>query len=239
METEDIWTYYFISDIEKDRKLNEIIAFERKLIAEKFINIIDKSSENIFGISLKTIQTYFEFIKEEFKEKRLTELLQREFELDEVEVQINDGVLGFKLTGQNRNIIVIEADVRNGRQGSKSFVFDSVAWIIKKLIIKRIKIQWIEEKYFRWFDSERAMKIIEVENQWGKNNFNIYQINIIKLNIYTSFFNILFQIVLFNDKKFKIKIKSKLNTFIYDFIISKLGTNLIPPFKGTFLINYW
>ena len=88
-----------------------------------------------------------------------------------VKTKMNDEVLGFRVTGQNTNIRVIQADVQNGTQGSKSFVFDSVAWVLKGLIIKRIKVEWNEDKYFRWFDSEKAKKIIEVENQWGNSNF--------------------------------------------------------------------
>ena len=40
MESGDIWTGYFISDIKEDKKLDKVIAFEGKLIAESFINII-------------------------------------------------------------------------------------------------------------------------------------------------------------------------------------------------------
>ena len=125
----------------------------------------------MFGISWNAIQTHFGFIRDEFKEQRLTEVLQREFKLDKVKAKINDGILGFRVTGQNSNIRVILADVQNGKQGSKSFVFDSVAWVLKRLIIKRFKIEWSEGKYFRWFDRERAKKIIEVENQWGNSSF--------------------------------------------------------------------
>ena len=124
----------------------------------------------MFGISCKDIQTHFGFIKDEFKEQRLTKVLWREFRLNQVKAEINDGVLGFRITGQNKNIWVIQADVQNGRQGNKSFVFDSVAWVLKRLIIKIIKMDWNEDKYFRWFDSERVKKIIEVENQLGNNN---------------------------------------------------------------------
>ena len=91
--------------------------------------------------------------------------------MDKVKAKIKDEVLGFRVTGQNTNIRVIQADVQNGRQGDKSFVFDSVDWVLKRLIIKRIKIDWYEDKFFRWFDSEIAKKIIEVENQWGNSNF--------------------------------------------------------------------
>ena len=91
----------------------------------------------------------------------------------------------------------------------------------------------------RWFDSETSKKIIEIENQWSKSNFKENKIYLIKQNSYILFFNILFQIVLFNEKKDKIKIESNLNTVIYDFIISKLGTNFLPTFEGTFHIDYW
>ena len=87
--------------------------------------------------------------------------------MDKVKARINDGVLGLKVVGQNKNIGVIQIDVENGRQGNKSFVLDSVETFLKRLAIKRIKIDWDEDKYFRWFDIERAKKIIEVENQWG------------------------------------------------------------------------
>ena len=88
-----------------------------------------------------------------------------------VKAEMDGEILGFKVIGQNINIRVIQADVQNGKQGNKSFVFDSIAWVLKELIIKRIKFDWNEDKYFRWFDSERAKKIIEVENQWGNSNF--------------------------------------------------------------------
>ena len=111
----------------KDRKLDKVVAYEGKLKAERFINIINKTTKKLFGISCKAIQKHFELIKDEFKEQGLTELLQREFELDKVKTEMNDRKLGFRVTGQNANIRVIRADVQNGTQGSKSFVFDSVA----------------------------------------------------------------------------------------------------------------
>ena len=171
MESGDIWTGYFISDIKEDKKLDKVIAFEGKLIAESFINIIEEATENIFKIKFIAIQTHFQFIRDEFKFQRLTDVLKKEFKLDKVKAKIKDEVLGFRVTGQNTNIRVIQADVQNGRQGDKSFVFDSVDWVLKRLIIKRIKIDWYEDKFFRWFDSEIAKKIIEVENQWGNSNF--------------------------------------------------------------------
>ena len=156
-----------ISDIRNDRKLEEIKAFEKELKAESFVNIIDKTADNIFGISYLSIQSHFDFILEELNKQNLTEIIKREFKLDKVKARINDGVLGLKVVGQNKNIGVIQIDVENGRQGNKSFVLDSVETFLKRLAIKRIKIDWDEDKYFRWFDIERAKKIIEVENQWG------------------------------------------------------------------------
>ena len=45
------------------------------------------------------------------------------------------------------------------------------------------------------------------------------------------------EIVMFDDEEYEIDTESKLNKFIYDFIISKLNTNFSNKFEGILQIN--
>ena len=183
--------------------------------------------ERFLEIEWEKAVQYSAEIFDQLSASRLPEILQNQFNLDSAKVEVHDGVVGLRVIGQNARIKAIRTELENGRQGNRSFAFDLLDWAIQRTIVKRIQVEWYKSKYFRWFDDQTAKKIVEDQHKWGINDFYIF------------LFNFWIEIVLFDDEEYKIDTESKLNKFIYDFIISKLKTSFSNKFEGILLINSW